>query len=256
MVMSVPQKLPIYLNEYSVAQLLAFIIALALTISMLVGYYSRTCTLLLAIASGVVYNYQSYGWPALPFSVQNLSSHTFEKNVIYFAYFGFLLSFTPCGAVLSIDAVRRNAPVQANGQVDSPAIFGMRLLLITVYFWTAFSKCNPTFLSGAVFESILVKSYFGSFYYAGTRPELLRLYSSMAWFIVVFEFALAFALLFKRTRRFAIFCGISMHAVFLTILPVYHFSFILVSSYLIFVDQNTIERSRARLMGLPTAVSG
>ena len=252
--MSMQQKLPIYLHGFSVAQLLAFIVIMALATSMLAGYYSRTCTLLLSIAAGVIYNNQSYGWPALPFDVKDLSSHTFQRDLNYFAYFGFLLSFTPCGAALSIDALRRDARIKQDGLVDSPAIFGMRLLLITVYFWTAFSKCNSAFLSGAVFETILIKNYFGSFYYSGARPELLSFYSSMALFAVVFEFALAFALLFKRTKRYAIFCGISMHVAFLITLPVFHFSFIMISSYFLFFDQNAIEQAKIKLLGTPATI--
>ena len=140
--------------------------------------------------------------------------------------------------------------------MDSSAIFGMRTLLITVYFWTALSKYNSSFLSGAVFESIIIKYYTGSFFYSEPSPDMRSVLKLLSMAAIVFELALSLALLFKWTRRYAIFCGISMHIGLMVVLPVSHFSFIMISSYLLFFDQEAIEQARARLLGVPVSASG
>lgn len=218
---------------------------------MLLGHYSRTCTFLIGATAAVLYYNQSYGWPTLPFGVKDFSSHTVQRDLIYSAYLGLMLSFTPCGAVLSLDAIHDSKAAQGGGLLDSPAIFGMRTLLITVYFWTALSKCNSDFLSGTVIQTILIKNYLGSFYSSGVLTEMHVLPKMVSIFTVVFEFCLALGLTFKRTRRYAVYCGISMHIAFLLTLPVFHFSFIMISSYLLFVDQEAVEQAKERLLGNP-----
>lgn len=123
MLMSMPQKLSIFLHGFSIPQFVAFAIATALATSMLLGHYSRTCTFLIGATAAVLYYNQSYGWPTLPFGVKDFSSHTVQRDLIYSAYLGLMLSFTPCGAVLSLDAIHDSKAAQGGGPIGLACYF-------------------------------------------------------------------------------------------------------------------------------------
>lgn len=252
MLQKVPQKLSIYYVGFSFLQLGTVCLMLSLSIAMLVGFFSKTSTFLLALLTAILYGMQSYGWSSYSIGIVNLSSHTYERDFIYWTYLAFFLSLSPCGAVLSVDSLRKKHALPESSLVQAPSIFAMRTLLVTVYFWTALSKCNSAFLDGFVFETIILKNYTGSFFF-DLSPATTAFLKALSLITVILEFALTAGLVFRRSRPYAVVAGLGLHFIFVVVLPVSTFSYVMAMTYLLFINQKTIDHDRARILGLNLA---
>lgn len=125
----------------------------------------------------------------------------------------FYMMLAPCGAAFSLDA-RRAA--RARGTLAEPLIYpwAQRLIqiqLCVIYFVTAFLKCGgQTWLSGTSIHYVLFNHEIGNFNleWLGAHTVLLNL---MAHSALVLEFALAFLLWFRPTRRWVALAGLMLH---------------------------------------------
>jgi hypothetical protein len=81
------------------------------------------------------------------------------------------------------------------------------------------------------------------------------LFAAVAWVTVLLEFALAFGLHFRRSRRWLVLPGLALHASFYTLLNVNTFSVTMMLLYLAFYDPDDVHRVLDRLQGASTARS-
>jgi hypothetical protein len=174
---------------------------------------------------------------------RNISSNCGPDMLMMITSFYLMLS--PCGAAVSLDA-RRAA--RRRGTAAEPMIlpWAQRLLqlqLCLVYFATAAFKCHgATWLGGTAIHYILFNHEVGQFnleWLAG-YPVLL---SVLALGAVVTEFALAFLLWFRPSRKWVALGGIMLHAGIMPIVNVPLFGEQMVAFYLLFL-------TRAELDGL------
>jgi hypothetical protein len=164
----------------------------------------------------------------------------------------FHLMLCPSGAAYSLDARRRSGMADRNvgptGMADrnvGPTIvpWGLRLLqvqLCVIYFQSCAVKCQgPTWSNGTAVHYVLFNDEFNYFAlgWLGGYPLLVNLMTHGALLI---EFALAFWLWFRPTRRWAILGGVLLHAGIRPMLNVPGFGEFMCATYLTFLDADEI----------------
>jgi hypothetical protein len=149
----------------------------------------------------------------------------------------FYLMLSPCGAAFSLDAMRA---ARRRGTVAEPLIlpWAQRLLqiqLCIVYFNTAVWKCNgATWFNGTALHFVLNNTEVG-------RPWLswLTAYplvvNVMTQGALMVEFALAFLLWFRPTRRWVIVSGLGLHAAILAVVNIPIFGELMCTYYILFL---------------------
>ncbi len=155
----------------------------------------------------------------------------------------FYVMFCPCGKAFSLDA-RREA--KRRGTAAEPLIvpWGVRLLqmqMCLVYFQSCVIKCRgPAWLDGTTVHYILFNHEFGQFNleWLGAYPILINLMTHGALLI---EFALAFWLWFRPTRRWAILGGVLLHMGIRPILNVTGFGETMISTYITFLAADELD---------------
>lgn len=171
----------------------------------------------------------------------------------------FLCALTPCGGSYSFDrwwALRR---ARRRGEAPPPEranVWGIRLIalqLSTIYLFTAWDKTHWGFLSGDRMEHYLAWFYLGS-----EVPNTgLFHFTMMASAIgtTVLEYALAFGLLFRRTRRWLLVPGLILHGLFYVLLPVSTYTATMWVLYLAYLDPDAVHRFIDRMHGQEPAES-
>lgn len=155
----------------------------------------------------------------------------------------FYLMLSPCGAALSLDAMRAD---RRRGTPADPLIlpWAQRLLqvqLCLIYFATAVYKCNgTTWLGGTALHYVLMNHEIGQFnleWIAG-YPVLLSFLTHAA---LVLEFALAFLLWFRPTRKWVALAGLGLHAGIVPLVNVPLFGEQMTALYLVFLAPDELD---------------
>lgn len=216
----------------------------AATLLMFLGWHARFATAYTAVVLGFMYYY---------FGVHlNHEAWTHHHTYLLFIATCFL-SLSPCGRSFSLDRYLQVAKAQERGEAppqERGNLWGLKLIalqLSVIYFFSAWDKCNWAFLSGDRMEHYLMWYYLGSDY--PTWPGFHVLMAAVAWATVVLEFALAFGLPFRRTRRYVIWPGIGLHALFFVLLPVRTYSATMVLLYLTYLNPEAIHRVTGMILG-------
>jgi Vitamin K-dependent gamma-carboxylase len=217
------------LQYYNNGVLPYFVYGLAIfsAICLTVGWRTRIVSVLLYLSMITLYhrNVSSNGGPdAMPLLVS------------------FYMMFCPSGLEFSMDAARA---ARKRGTLASPIIapWGMRLLqfqICLIYFQSCVIKCQgPAWMEGSVVHYILFNREFGQFnmQWLAQYPLLINVMTHGALMI---EFALAFWLWFRPTRKYAALGGVMLHGGIRPILLVPGFGEIMVASYLTFFAHDEI----------------
>jgi hypothetical protein len=154
----------------------------------------------------------------------------------------FYMMLCPSGAAYSLDA-RRAA--RKRGTLAEPVIapWAQRLLqmqLCLIYFQSCVIKSGgPTWMDGTATHYVLFNREFNQFDlgWLGGYPLLVNLMTHGALGI---EFALAFWLWFRPTRRWAILGGILLHAGIRPVLNIPGFGAVMCATYLTFLDADEV----------------
>jgi Vitamin K-dependent gamma-carboxylase len=155
----------------------------------------------------------------------------------------FYMMFCPSGAAYSLDALRA---ARKRGTVAEPLIvpWGVRLLqmqLCLIYFHSCIVKCEgATWLDGTTVHYVLFNREFGMFNmeWLAQYPLLINLMTHGALLI---EFALAFWLWFRPTRRWAILGGIVLHFGIRQVLNIAGFGETMMAMYLTFLAPDELD---------------
>jgi hypothetical protein len=149
----------------------------------------------------------------------------------------FYAMLCPCGAAYSIDALRA---AKRRGTTAEPLIvpWGLRLLqmqICLIYFQSSVIKCQGAlWLNGTVVHHIVFLREFRQFNleWLARYPLLIN---AMTHGALLIEFALAFWLWFRPTRRWAILGGVALHMGIRPILNVPGFGEVLIATYVTFL---------------------
>jgi hypothetical protein len=196
-----------------------------------------------AVAASFTASVAQVLWNRLPLS----GAHVVVQMVLFF------LVLTDCAAVWSIDAwlERRRgarAPDQASG--PSSVIAPLRLIRLQValvYLSSGLWKLlDPHWRDGSavhyVLNSNVYRRYPGSLPAGVDSVTTLITYAILAW-----ELSFAFLILSARTRRIALIAGVLVHLGFLATIEIGPFSWVMLASYVAFLDPMRIAQSSARL---------
>jgi len=152
--------------------------------------------------------------------------------------------------VWSVDAWRRHRHIGAPSSEPIYAIAPLRLIrfqIALVYFNAGLWKLlNPLWRNGSAVHYVLETNVYHRF------PVLLP--ATFDWVIPVltygtlfWEIAFAFLLLFRPTRRVAIALGVLLHAGMLSTIEIGPFHWVMLASYLSFLDPRSVSTFTAPL---------
>ena len=144
----------------------------------------------------------------------------------------------PGGAAYSLDARReaKRRGTHAEPLIVPWALRLMQMQFCLVYFQSCVIKCGgTTWMDGTATHYVLFNREFGFFNleWLGAYPLLVN---GMSHFAILSEFALAFWLWFRPTRRWAILGGIILHAGIRPVLNIPGFGELMCATYLAFLD--------------------
>jgi hypothetical protein len=158
----------------------------------------------------------------------------FRNHPYLFLLLLLLLMLSPAGESLSlaalIRAVRRRAGLVSGRLRPLTMQRLIQVQICIVYFFAGLHKLHAHYLEGHVLRSLLP---------GGQSDALL---TGAAWATVVLELALPFGLWFKHTRAASMLVGIVFHATIAWTLDIRVFSYVMIASYLLFLDPEALAR--------------
>jgi hypothetical protein len=164
-----------------------------------------------------------------------------------------LCAATPCGRSFSFDRWWALRKASKRGEPPPPErgnVWGLRLVALqmsTIYFFASIDKTNWGFLSGDRMEHYLAWFYFGSEVPHSGLFHATMFVSAVA--TVALEYALAFGLLFRRTRPWLVVPGLLLHGLFYVLLPVSTYTATMWVLYLGYLDPDAVHRWLDRMQG-------
>ena len=176
---------------------------------------------------------------------RNISSNCGPDTLMMITCFYMMLS--PCGAAYSLDARRlaRRRGTAADVLISPWAQRLLQIQLSVIYFCTAQAKCaGATWLGGTAVHFVLFNSEVRQFnleWLAG-YPLLIN---AMTHSALLAEFALAYLLWFRPTRRWVATLGVLLHAGIYPIVNVPLFGEQMIALYLLFLDPDEFEALRS-----------
>lgn len=244
-------ELLLYMNQSAVGLFISANFFIATTL-LLIGYHSRVAAIWTGLVGFVLYFYFGHELGREPWT---------HHHIYLLSMAALLLALTPCGRSFSLDRYLAVGRAERDGTTPPPEhgnLWGLRLIVLQLsllYFFSAFDKTSLAFLSGARIEHIFLWYYSGSDYPAFPGLPALAMVTAAA--VVLLEYALAFGLPFRRTRRYLVWAGLAFHVVIYVTLPVFTFSATMILLYLAYFDADDVDRVIRRLLGLgPGATTG
>ena len=212
---------------------------------MLVGYRARLSTGLAGLTMfGLVF------WAGVHEGHDPYRHH----HVYMLAAVTMWLALTPCGGSYSLDRWRAVRAAASSGVPAPPergptwATWVVLGQLSATYFWSAWDKTTPAFLSGARLVQIFLTKYGTSdIPFAGFEA----LCQVAAWATVLGEYALAVGVLVRWPLKLVVPAGLLLHALLYLLIPVSTFSASCMVLYLLVVDPDDLHEVIDRLHGPP-----
>lgn len=158
----------------------------------------------------------------LPFIYLFLIEETYYQNHHYLLIlFGVLLLFTEAGRVLSVDAWLKGLKSTLVPETD---YFILRFQIAVVYFFAAIAKINPDWLRGEPMREWLTRRGLGEYALAMSYGGLL------------YDLLIIPALLWRKTRYFALAASVLFHATNQKLFSIGIFPWMAMSATLLFLD--------------------
>ena len=167
----------------------------------------------------------------------------------------FYVMLSPCGAAYSLDARRaaRRRGTLADVLIIPWAQRLLQIQLCMIYFFTARLKCNgSTWLGGTAIHYILFNHEVGQFNLEWLADIPCSI-SVMTLTALLVEFALAFLLWFRPTRRWVALVGVLLHAGIFPLVNVPLFGEQMTALYLVFLAPDELDGCDPRSSGLVQA---
>ncbi|MEX1011896.1 MAG: HTTM domain-containing protein [Balneolaceae bacterium] len=170
----------------------------------------------------------------LSFTYIELMDKTTYLNHYYFiSILSFLMIFLPAHAYYSVDAYK-NIKLRSE-RVPAWTIDSIKCLLCIVYFYAGLAKLNSDWLFRAMPLQIWLPSKY-SLPILGDLFQQQWTHYAFSWAGALYDLAIPFLLLIKRTRVVAFFLVIVFHLLTRALFPIGMFPYIMIASALIFFD--------------------
>jgi hypothetical protein len=209
-------------------------------VAMTIGIQTR-----IAVPAALFTSLIQVAWNYLPLSGADAAMRVFL----------FCLVWSDCGSVWSVDAwsaARRNVarpPLDVERSSFAPLRlirFQVALIYLNAGMWKIF---NPYWRNGSAVHDVVQSNIYRRLPHGMPlgfdHVVSLLTYGTLAW-----ELSFAFLLLFARTRRIALIAGILIHLGMLLTIEVGPFHFVMLASYLAFLEPEAVPRLSHRLMTL------
>ncbi len=169
----------------------------------------------------------------LSFTYIELMDKTTYLNHYYFiSVLSFLLIFLPANAYYSVDAKLKKVSFQT---IPIWTIDGIKLLLGIVYFYAGLAKLNSDWLLRAMPLKIWLPSKY-DIPIIGNLMHHEWVHYAFSYTGLIYDLAIPFLLLFKKTRVFAFAMVVVFHVLTRILFPIGMFPYIMIVSALIFFD--------------------
>ena len=172
----------------------------------------------------------------------------------------FCLVWADTGTVLSVDAwlARKRGTSLQSGTATREAIWPLRLIRMQVgliYLNTGLWKLvSPSWRDGSALHNTLDLNTYQRLPY--TLPANLDWITTLATYLtLIWEIAFPFMLFHPWTRRLALVTGVLIHLGMIVTLELGLFSFVMLASYLAFVDPFKVARFVSRVIGRSEAAN-
>jgi hypothetical protein len=170
----------------------------------------------------------------LSFTYIELMDKTTYLNHYYFiSILSFLMIFLPAHAYFSVDAYR-NSSLRSE-KIPSWSIDSIKLLLGIVWFYAGLAKLNSDWLIHAMPLAIWLPAKY-SIPLLGDLLQKEYVHYLFSWGGALYDLAIPFLLLIKRTRWFAFILVVVFHLLTRIIFPIGMFPYIMIGAALIFFD--------------------
>ncbi len=170
----------------------------------------------------------------LSFTYIELMDKTTYLNHYYFiSCVAFLMIFLPANVYFSVDAYKN--PRKAFQMVPKWTIDSIKLILGIVYFYAGLAKLNSDWL----FNAMPLKIWLPSKYDLPFLGDLMQepwVHYTFSWSGALYDLAIPFLLLYRRTRWFAFVLVVIFHVMTRVLFPIGMFPYIMIVSTLIFFD--------------------
>lgn len=195
------------------------------------------CSLFIAI--GLLYRYSAVLFFLLFTYVELLDKTNYLNHYYFVSLISFLMIFLPANRYFSLD-VKLN-PSRQLSHVNNWCIDVIKLQLGIVYFFAGVAKLNYDWLINAMPLRIWLPANYDLPIIGPFMDETWVAYL-FSWFGAVYDLAIPFLLLSKRTRSFAYLAVIVFHVVTSALFPIGVFPFVMIVSTLIFFSPALHER--------------
>lgn len=170
----------------------------------------------------------------LSFTFIELMDKTTYLNHYYFiSLLSFLMIFLPASVYYSIDTYRGS--VQAYSKIPRWTVDSVKLLLGIVYFYAGLAKLQPDWL----IDAMPLKIWLPARYDLPLLGDLLQqtwVHYAFSWGGALYDLAIPFLLLYRRTRVFAFVMVVIFHVITRVLFPIGMFPYIMIVSALIFFE--------------------
>lgn len=179
-----------------------------------------------------------YRWAIITFFlsftyIELMDKTTYLNHYYFISLMAFLMIFLPANAQFSVDNLLRKKAYQ---NIPQWTIDSVKLLLGIVYFYAGLAKLNSDWLFLAMPLKIWLPSKYDLPLIGDTLMHQTWFHYAMSWSGMIYDLAIPFLLLYKRTRGFAFVLVVIFHVFTRVLFPIGMFPFVMIVSTLIFFD--------------------
>ncbi|MDO6597112.1 HTTM domain-containing protein [Oceanihabitans sp. 2_MG-2023] len=171
--------------------------------------------------------------------IELMDKTTYLNHYYFISVLSFLMCFLPANAYFSVDALLKKKQYQ---QIPRWTIDSVKLLLAIVYFYAGLAKLNSDWLFKAMPLKIWLPSKYDIPFIGETLMHKEWFHFAMSWSGMLYDLAIPFLLLYKKTRTLAFVLVVVFHVFTRVLFPIGMFPYIMIVSTLIFFDAHVHEK--------------
>ena len=196
-----------------------------------------------AVASLFVALGFKYRWSIIIFFfsftyIELIEKTTYLNHYYFISLLSFVMIFLPAQRTFSVDA--RNGG--SKSIVPKWSIDIIKLLLSIVYFYAGLAKVNSDWLLRSMPLKIWLPSKYDLPLIGNNLLQENWFHFAMSWSGMIYDLAIPFLLLYRKTRSFAFFLVVIFHVFTRILFPIGMFPYIMIVGALIFFDTRVHEK--------------
>ncbi len=184
--------------------------------------------------------------------IELMDKTTYLNHYYFISLLSFLMIFLPANSHFSVDNIFRKKSFE---HIPKWTIDSVKLLLGVVYFYAGLAKINSDWLFRAQPLKIWLPSKYDLPLIGDTLMHQNWFHFAMSWCGMLYDLAIPFLLLYRKTRLFAFVMVVFFHVFTRVLFPIGMFPFIMIVSTLIFFDHGLHKKIIYRIKKTLNALS-